>query len=277
MRRAGPEDRSRIEAGLRARIAISMFPLSNLLRHGMDTEHPRSMSMWLAEGDLPDVLSITRSGVVMPSCAAAPPPGLGRLLAGRGIAALNGPTAQVRPLIADLGLAGARADLDADDPQFLLDLDDLRVPEGPGALCPLRAADRATLIEWRRRYRVELMGTPPAAAMAQATRDIDGYIAEDSHRVLMDGSTPLAMTGFNAVLPGIVQVGGVFTPAPLRRRGHARRALALHLAEVRAHGVRQATLFAANVGAVAVYTALGFRRIGDWTIVMFPAPETAHG
>jgi RimJ/RimL family protein N-acetyltransferase len=259
-----------VEAALRERIETSMFPLSNLRRYGMDDDHPRSMSFWVSEaahGRL-NLLGVTRGGVVMPSCPDAGWPSTARALNGRGISGVIGARAQARPLIDALGISDLRTELDADEPQFALHLDDLVIPGGPGTLRPLDAMPRAMLIDWRRRYRIEMLGTQPEAAEAQATEDVEGYLAEDTHRVLMDGATPLAMTGFNANLPDIVQIGGVYTPENLRSKGHARRALALHLREVRSVGVTRATLFASGPAAIRAYEALGFRRIGDWTLFM---------
>jgi GNAT superfamily N-acetyltransferase len=180
-------------------------------------------------------------------------------------------------LVAAIGLDGARKALDEDEPQFVLDLGGLVVPEGPGRLVPLGHIPEETAIGWRRDYLVEILGTPPERAETTAASDIANYVAEDSHRALVDRVTPLAMTGFNARLPDIVQVGAVYTPPLLRSRGLARRAVALHLAEAKARGVGQATLFASGPAAVRAYEALGFRRTGTWTIVLLAEPEAARG
>jgi ribosomal protein S18 acetylase RimI-like enzyme len=162
------------------------------------------------------------------------------------------------------GLDRAATTLDADEPQFLLELDALRVPEGAtwlGPLDPARAAD------WRAAYERELgFGK---ADPEEAARQVADWIAAGSHRMLWDGAEPVAMTGFNAALPDIVQVGGVYVPPALRGRGHARRAVGLHLAEARARGGRRATLFAASTEAVACYRPLGFERVGTFALILF--------
>ncbi|WP_139792875.1 GNAT family N-acetyltransferase [Pseudophaeobacter leonis] len=88
-------------------------------------------------------------------------------------------------------------------------------------------------------------------------------------RILEVGGAPVAMTNFNAALPSIVQVGGVYTPPDLRGLGYARRAVALHLAEAQQAGITEATLFAANPAAARAYEAIGFSRIGSYRIVNF--------
>jgi predicted GNAT family acetyltransferase len=80
------------------------------------------------------------------------------------------------------------------------------------------------------------------------------------------------VAGFNATLPEIVQIGGVYTPAALRGKGYARRAVALHLAEARAAGVARAVLFAANDAAARAYQAIGFRRADPFTLFLLATP-----
>lgn len=275
MRRAGPSDRPAIVGHLGDRAVTSMFPLSNLDRYGMDEDHDRSMSFWIAEaaGRVTDVLGQTREGMVLPSFDTAPLDAAVSALTGREVIGVVGATATARPLIDRLGIGGAETELDADEPQFVLDLDALVIPEGEGALVPLSDVDRCVLTNWRTTYGTEALGLPGAKARAQAKSDIARYIAEDTHRVLVGPDGPLAMTGFNARIRGIVQIGGVFTPLDLRGRGHARRAVALHLDEVRASGTERATLFASGTAAVRAYEALGFRRIGDWTLFMLAGKE----
>ncbi len=279
MRRATRADRPAIEAFLNSRAVTSMFPLSNLALHGMDGEHGRSMSFWLVEDDdgLTDIIASTRDGMVMPSCDTAPWDAAGSALAGTDVIGVIGAKNQARPLIAALGLEGVTTELDEDEPQFILSLSDLTVPEGPGELLPLSQVDRAEMVNWRRLYSEEALGMPPEKAAEKAEMDISGYIEADSHRVLMGLDGPLSMTGFNAQMPQIVQIGGVYTPKALRGRGHARRAVALHLEEARLSGVELATLFASGTAAVRAYEAIGFRRFGEWTIFMTAEPERIGG
>ena len=85
------------------------------------------------------------------------------------------------------------------------------------------------------------------------------------------------MTGFNAVLPEHVQVGGVYTPPEGRNRGYARRAVAIHLAEARASGVRHAVLFAASAAAARAYEAIGFQRDGSFALALYDTYQVIHG
>jgi hypothetical protein len=130
-----------------------MFPLSNLARHGMDGDHDRSMSFWIAErGGNPDVIAPDprRDGhAVLRRRALVRRPR--QRWPGSEVIGVIGARAQARPLIAALGLGGVATELDEDDPQFTLDLDLIwSCPTGRGACNPSLRADRHEMIEWRR-------------------------------------------------------------------------------------------------------------------------------
>jgi GNAT superfamily N-acetyltransferase len=195
-------------------------------------------------------------------------------LAGHQVSGLIGPSDQVHVLRAALGLAEVPARHAKDEPGFTLDLADLRLADPQGCrLCPVTAADREVLLPWRAQYEAELFAAPPAEARAAAETQIGRWITADSHRLLWQGDVPVALTGFNARLPQVVQVGGVFVPPGLRGQGHARRAVGMHLAQARAAGVDRAVLFAASEPAERSYRALGFRRGDDMGLVLLARPQ----
>ena len=265
-----------IAAFLRLYLDQAMFPLSNLTHHGMGREGRYQMRFWLREdgGRIVAALGLSAMGMVLPVL-----PGQGEgdlrplrgLLAGETVEGIIGPVGWAEPLQSALGLAEAPVDHRADEPGFALDLADLILPVDPSlTLAPLTDAHRPLALDWRARYREEVMGTPPARSHAIAVEDIDTYIARDSHRLLISGGRPVAMTGFNADLPEAVQVGGVYTPPEMRGRGHARAAVALHLDQARRTGIRRAVLFAASDAAARAYTAIGFRPAGRMVMILFP-------
>nr|WP_302478065.1 GNAT family N-acetyltransferase [Ruegeria atlantica] len=110
-------------------------------------------------------------------------------------------------------------------------------------------------------------------AHEQAKTDIAAYIERDSHRALLMDGQPVAMTGFNARLPEVVQIGGVYTPPGLRGSGYARLAVALHLQEAHRNGAARAVLFAASDAAARAYIAIGFRPAGHYSLILFKNPE----
>lgn len=270
MRPATPEDRNWIVAHLRRHVTTSMFALSNLADHGWDSDEPRAMTFWL-DPEAGWLFGVTNEGMMLPQMCE----GFDRLpglLAGRRAMGAAGEASQVRALLPALGLADAPAVIDEDEPQFVLDLDRLTVPDGPGRLVPASVLAQDVLGNWREAYLIETIGEDPASARPVAEADAERFRASDRFRFLLDGTTPLSLSGLNADLPEIVQVGGVFTPRELRGKGHARRAVALHLAECARRGVRTATLFAANAPAVRAYEALGFERVGSFALTLFRSP-----
>jgi len=271
VRRLGEGDRPAIEAFLGARIETSMFPLGNLARHGMNGGHPRAMRFWGAGAPLEGVLGVTETGMVMPQL---PPRLAGEAavaLAGERLLGILGDSGQAVALRGAMGLDEAPADLDADEVLLALDLAALSMPQTAGlALAPLEAAPRDLLVRWRAGYGREALGWTDGA---RAEADVESDIAGGQHRVLLRDGEPVASTGFNARLPGIVQVGGVWTPPENRGQGLARAAVALHLAEARAEGVERAILFSASPFALRAYRALGFRDIGRFTLLLFAGPQ----
>jgi GNAT superfamily N-acetyltransferase len=279
IREAGPGDRGALDALLTARIDQAMFPLSNLRAHGLGqggfaSAHPHATRFWII--DRTSVVALTRGGMLLsllaPGCDLA---GLPAALKGQTVQGAAGPAASTRPVLSALGLSTTPARLDEDEPGFALDLADLRLPPHPDAtLIPASAASRDLLIAWRAAATIETQGMPPDQAHDHAAQDVDDWLAQDSHRLLLHQGQPVALTGFNARLPEIVQVGGVYTPPALRNRGHARTAVALHLAEARAGGASRAVLFAATPAATRAYLANGFQPAADFALVLFRDPVT---
>lgn len=248
-----------------------MFPLTNLNRYGLGGAHPRSINAWvLKDRDrITDVLTISGEGMVFPCCPTGQWGRIAQVSQGRKIKGFVGEGQQVANLRHAMGLT-RKAELDATEPAFLLRIADLVMPDTDGfSLHPLGAAPYDLLVNWRAAYETETLSVPESAAKVRAEKQIQAFITTDSHRVLLRGQTPVAMTGFNASLPEIVQVGGVYTPPDFRSRGYARIALALHLQEVAVDGVTEAVLSAANEAASRAYIALGFERTGSFALVVY--------
>ena len=271
-------DRAEIEAFLDRDLTRAMFPRANLDSYGMAGGHRLSMRFWVsrAAGRIDGVLGTTEEGMILPVLPNGAE-GVAEALAGRPAIGVIGPPDQVQAILDATGLEPAPRVLDRVEPHFLLDLADLRVPEGPGLLAPFEELGEETALAWLCDYNFATLGLPPEEARQRAARTLATVRGTGSHAILIDGIRPLSMTGCNAALPSIVQVGGVYTPPAYRSRGHARRAVALHLALARDGGVGQATLFASGPPAVRAYEAIGFRRIGDWRLALFPAPQVAGG
>ncbi|NRB17744.1 MAG: N-acetyltransferase [Rhodobacteraceae bacterium] len=274
-RAAQDTDLDWIQSFLLANLQSSMFLLSNLRDHGLhDRTSDKGMAIWLSEGTDAGVFAISNSGMILlqaPNADDATWRCASDLISDRAVlTGCLGETRQVRSFMAAAGLNDVPTWLNEDEPAFRLDLSEMKMPPVQTAeLVPLSAGQRELGVGWRTNYHIEVMGTSEPKASATAETDIAGYIEKNSHRMLLVDGQPVAMTGFNATLPSVVQVGGVYTPLELRGRGYARLALALHLHEVRTSGVTQSVLFAASTAAVRAYMSIGYQRVGDFSLVLF--------
>lgn len=279
-RLAQESDLQEVEDLLRRHVQSSMFLLGNLLDHGLGSDSRHGLTLWVRETG-GGVFAITNSGMVLmqaPVATSADWRAAAQLIGARPIAGASGDAVQLRAFLDASVLSGRPARMDEDEPGFRLDLDNLVMPDNPAgfdfALRPLADAPREQMVGWRSAYLLEVLGTPADEAARTAKADIDHYLSRDSHRVLFADGEPVAMTGFNAEVPGVVQVGGVYTPPDLRGRGYARRAVALHLADARAQGFEQAVLFAASDAAARAYQAIGFHPAGAYALLLFATAQT---
>lgn len=249
----------------------AVFPLLNLTPAGLP------MRAWVAEGaggGIAGFLGLTAAGMALPVGAAGAFRHAPAALAGAEVTGMLGRPAAVAGLVDALGLDGAPVRHDAEEVGFALDLEALVMPDVAGRdVVPLDAGWRDLAVGWRAAYEVEVLGTPAAEAAAGAGATVDRWIAQGSHRMLIEGGAAVAMAGFNADLGEVVQVGGVWVAPEGRGRGRARAAVALHLAQARARGVRQAVLFAVSDAAGRAYAAIGFRRAGEMRLVLFAGPQ----
>ncbi|WP_336509464.1 GNAT family N-acetyltransferase [Ruegeria lacuscaerulensis] len=278
-RLAQEADVPKIDDFLSRHIQTSMFPLANLRDFGLRGADPRAVNIWLL-GDGPRaVFAITNEGMVLPQCPGCSDEEIEdaiRLIRGRALFGLAAEASQARRIMRLAGWEERPATLNSDEPGFSLDLSQLVMPDTTGAeLIPLGEFDRTIAEGWRQTYLIEAMDFDRTRAQKQATKDIAAYAERDSHRALLIDGQPAGMTGFNARLSEVVQVGGVYTPPQLRGRGYARMALALHLREARKNGASRAVLFAASEAAARTYIAIGFRPAGLYSLILFTNPEEA--
>ena len=262
LRLASTADHPAIEAFLRRHEASSIFPLANLMNGS-------PQKLWCAQGEtglagvVAGVVALNPNGVLMPQWPGLDAAAARRALAGQPISGIVGPSDQVAALLTALDIGPRRLRHDGREPLCQLNLPDLILPQPMGTrLEPLRESDRDIVTRWRMAYHAESMGQAEDGALAQAQGDVGRWLAAGNHRVLWRGDDRVAMTGLNARLPDVVQVGGVFVPPSLRSQGLARRAVAFHLAEARSAGASRAVLFAASPAALRAYQAIGFTQIG---------------
>lgn len=195
---------------------------------------------------------------------------------GRALSGFVGPQSQVEAARSTLGLSGRATSHDSREKLYQLDLADLQVPRSLAAGLLVYRAPRQDelelIVDWRVDYCVESLGTPRSPELAKTSRTEIGRLQQEgSQWIVLDGGRPVSYSAFNARLPDAVQVGGVWTPRGLRSRGYGRAVVAGSLLDARAQGVRRGILFTdeENRSARAAYEALGFRAVGDYSLVIF--------
>lgn len=260
LRPATAADQPAILAHLRAHEASSIFPLANMVGTG-----PSPQQLWVAEhGE--GVVALGQSGFLMAQWPGLDPRRVLAALSGQRLSALIGPTDQVEPLLTALGLKARHY---SREPLCTLALNRLILPPADDTrLEPLTPEDAEPVVAMRMAYDAETMVQPPQGARAKAEADVARWLGQGSHRLLWRAGQRVALTGLNARLADVVQVGGVFTPPALRSQGLARRAVAYHLAEARAAGALRAVLFAASEAALRAYKAIGFAQIGWMSLAL---------
>ncbi|MEZ4662535.1 MAG: GNAT family N-acetyltransferase, partial [Caldilineaceae bacterium] len=197
---------------------------------------------------------------------------------GRAVRGVVGPAPQVAAIRAGLNIPEERVQMDESEGLFSLALSKLSEPEPlrTGAVQGRRMEQRDLnlLAAWRAEYNMEALGAADSPTLREECRaTMERSLREGTTWVLESNGHPVASTSFNARIAEAVQVGGVWTPPELRRRGYARAAVAASLLDARAEGVEKAILFTGqdHIAAQTAYRALGFQLIGDYRLLLFTA------
>lgn len=282
-------DRAAMAGFLAGHAESSMFLLGNARAQGLVySGRPQSAEYWGAfdgSGRMQGVLAHCWNGNVL--LQAPEPAALARILDGfaaaasRPVAGALGDVDQVQALIDRLGAGEPDFAVNAREDLYALPLDALTWPGRETAarlrVALAREAGRALLTDWIRAFEIEGLGAAEGPALeATVTERVDGFMTREDIWVLYDGSEPVCLSGFNATLPEMVQIGPVWTPPAQRNRGHARYLLAATLAAARDQGVERAILFTQSAAAAKAYEAVGFRKIGTYRIALLrdPVPVT---
>jgi len=292
MQRAEPEvrvlvpgDEAVLEAFLMPHLASSMFLLGNVRQAGLADTGERFTGTYVAAfegGEMVGVVAHFWNGTLMPQ---VPAPWTERYLdllwraavraSERQVKGVIGPDDQACAIKAALRFPAEIVQMDHREKLYVLDLTELIVPEalrsGEVTARHPTPADLETLVRWGIGYGLESIAaenTPDYRASVRASQR--RIIADRTAWVLEAHGVPVAMTGFNAILTEVVQVGGVYTPPESRSRGYARCAVAASLLDAQETGATRAILFTGeqNIAAQKAYTALGFRQVGHFRLCL---------
>jgi len=277
-----PGDEAALETFLARHADTSMFLRSNARSAGLsDRGHPLQATYVAAldGGRIAGVAAHCWNGMVLVQApdgdhaAAVAREAVRR--SGRTVTGFSGPWTQVVAARKALGLGAAPTVKDSRDELYVLDLALLVVPPelASGALRCRHPEERELelLVNWRVRFAVEALGASDGPHLHQASTDeVRLQHERGTDWLLLAGAAPVSYSVFNAMLPDIVQIGGVWTPPEFRGRGYARSVVAGSLLAARKQGVARAVLFAdpANEAARRAYLFLGFRIVGDYGLVL---------
>jgi predicted GNAT family acetyltransferase len=129
--------------------------------------------------------------------------------------------------------------------------------------------ERDLLCQWRSAYDIETLGsTDSEETRNRAAAALDRQVEEGNAWVAIRDGELVSLSAFNATLPDIVQLGGIYTPPEHRGRGYAKASVAASLVAARQRGASRAVLFTGNPSAARSYEAVGFRRLGDYGLVL---------
>jgi predicted GNAT family acetyltransferase len=124
-----------------------------------------------------------------------------------------------------------------------------------------RPDERDLLVRWMEEFIREtgLIGAAQAASM------VDNRLRQQGLLVWDDGQ-PVSLVGVNPAVAGVVRIGPVYTPRPLRGRGYAGSAVAAVSRRAMAGGAERCMLFTdlTNPTSNKIYAEVGYRRCGDW-------------
>ena len=193
---------------------------------------------------------------------------------GRAVTGISGPAEQVVAARTALGLDDRPTPKFGREELFALDLADLVVPaplaDGRWIARPPHDDELDLVIDWRVDFMVEALHRSAGAGLRdEAAALMELVHGRRSHWLLFDAGRPVAYSAFNARLPDIVQVGGVWVPVELRGRGYGRAVVAGSLLDARAQGVRRSVLFAERDDAKRAYRGLGYSVVGEYGFVLF--------
>lgn len=127
--------------------------------------------------------------------------------------------------------------------------------------------------EWAQGYEIEALGTPDDDKLIETSiQTAHDRIDGDNCWILEKDGVPVALSGFNAQLPDIVQIGPVWTPPEHRNNGYARHLVARTLECARTRGVQKSILFTDVPAAQKAYQAIGFKEIGKFQLALLKEP-----
>lgn len=194
----------------------------------------------------------------------------------RSVKAVVGDANQGRYILNRLAISEDKFALNAIDNLMSLELSQLHIPHANNtSLTMVEITERHfdILKEWTRGYEIEALGTLDDDKLTEKSTQIaHDRIKGNNCWILEADGMPVALSGFNAQLSEIVQVGPVWTPPEHRNNGYARHLVARTLEQASAQGVQKSILFTDVPAAQKAYQAIGFKEIGKFQLSLLKEP-----
>lgn len=197
----------------------------------------------------------------------------------RPIAGIVGESKQSSQIIEYLRLENTLFAVNLNEKMFALDLDELKFPTTHLKgyhMIPVSQMERSILTQWMHDYEMEAFNKSEGPEFeAHIKNRVERMVAEDQCWALQVANKSISLSGFNAQLNDIVQLGPVWTPHENRSKGYARLVVALTLQQAKREGVNKALLFTDHPAAIKAYEVLGFKHIGYYRLALMKLPVDA--
>jgi GNAT superfamily N-acetyltransferase len=277
---------SRDHAGMLDRFLMtrpesSLMLLSNLRRAGLedrDGVFQGTYAAYVDNGGITGVAAHFWNGMVILQAPEDPGPLIRAAVAasGRQWAGIAGPFDQLQQVMPEILRTHPSPAMNGRDTLFSLCLDDLNTPGRLGrgdVTCRHPAEDELlAMIDLRIAFMQEVLGGQMRPYHEDEARDlVTDQQQAGNIWILEKAGSVVATTAVSAAVPGMIQVGGVYTLPGYRNQGYGRAVVAGSLIEARTRGVEKAILFTGTdmPAARAMYRALGFRQTGEYGLVIF--------
>lgn len=271
IRKLKNSDAEKLELFLSGHAETSMFLRSNMKRVGLEYQdndfHGDYFGAFDENGDVTGVLAQYWNGNIMMQA-----PDRDVLIAlinvfkeavSRPIAGILGADDQASFLMDQLSLPDEGFAMNASDGLYALNLETLKLPDNFDfsnvQMVQATSEYKDVLKKWTKAYDIEALGAEDNEELNERIEtEVQRILENSDHWILLADNKPVCMSGFNARLPDIVQIGPVWTPPQHRSRGYARALVAMTLQKAKEGGAEKAILFTANPAAAKAYEAIGF-------------------
>ncbi|MEO0838287.1 MAG: GNAT family N-acetyltransferase [Cyanobacteria bacterium J06643_5] len=289
-----PGDEELLEAFVLQHINTSMFLRSNLQTAGLVDGNQRYQGTYIAAIENEKITAVAAhywNGMVVVQAPVYLEEVVQTVVekSNRAISGITGEANQVKQTRKALQLENRPTQLNDDEILFSLALDKIQIPAeliSGKVKCRHPLPEELDLLtKWRVDYCVETLGdTETPELVAKCRQGIESSQTQARHWVLTVEDDKennkedklVSYSAFNAELPDIVQIGGVYTPPDLRGNGYAKCVLAGSLLDAKSQGVYKAILFTSkdNLAAQAAYRRIGFQQTGEkYGLLLFKTSE----